>query len=281
MTNIFIDCKEIATEIKSELKQFVNNNKMSGTILAIIQVGDNPASNSYIKGKLKDCEEVGIQGQLFKFEEDCTTGEILKTIEMLNNLEACRGIIVQLPLPAHLDKYLLLNSIADEKDVDGFKPTSNFTPCTPKGILTILNKLDVNLSGKVVCVVGKGETVGKPLVPLLMEKGATVISCNSKTKDLSLWASNCDILISCVGKKDIINLDLFECYSDSYHGDGYDMPSIIVDVGINRDENGKLCGDCEKSLATVNSNLKYITSVPGGVGLLTRVSLLENTIHGA
>lgn len=276
-----INVKAIVAERKQKIKDFVSNYK-TPIKLAIIQVGDNPASNSYIKGKLKDCEEVGMEGILFKYDEDIPPIVILHLIKDLNIKYNYKGIIVQLPLPPQFTQQWqdrIFNAIAPEKDVDGFRADTMFTPCTPKGVVTILDKVlwdregdsnnpNANLyNGKVACVIGRSEIVGKPMAKLLIEKGCTVISCNSHTKDLDRWLQQSDIIISAVGKPYFLSTDNFVNWEDK----------IIIDVGINHNAEGKLCGDCSGSL---QDKTDYITPVPGGVGLSTRLSLLENIVQG-
>jgi len=256
-----INCKEIANRYKEELKEHIQANNLN-VGLAVIQVGDNPASNSYIKGKKNDCEEVGIKFAHFHYDNSVDTDEIIRLIKSLNSNDEINGIIVQLPLPEHLDKDAILNSIVDDKDVDGFKPNSKFIPCTPKGVMMILDSLGRSVDGKVCCVIGRGE-VGKPMVDLLTKNNATVIWCNSHTDKVDLYAliSIADIVISATGKIGLIKHVIDE--------------KIIIDVGISRGEDGRLYGDVDKSNY---SDSALITPVPGGVGLMTRVALLENTI---
>lgn len=268
-----IDVKKIVADKKEAIKKIVNNYPPDSIKLSIIQVGDNPASNSYIKGKLKDCAEVGIVGDLHKLPEDIHPNEVLDLIRELNKDESCKGIIVQLPLPVQFTeewKKVIFNTIALNKDVDGFRVESPFIPCTPKGVLTIIDevmeqlKVDT-LNGIVACVIGRSEIVGKPLVNLLIDRGCTVINCNSHTKDLDKWLRESSIIITAVGKPDFLSLDNAVAWKHK----------IVIDVGINRNKEGKLCGDCSPELY---SYMEFITPVPNGVGLTTRLSLLENTV---
>lgn len=268
-----IDVKKIVANKKEEIKQIVNKYPPNTIVLSIIQVGDNPASNSYIKGKLKDCAEVGIVGDLHKLDENINPNEVLELIRLLNNDDSCKGIIVQLPLPKQFTeewKKVIFDAISIKKDVDGFRKDSPFTPCTPKGILTIIDEvmeeLEANtLNGTVACVIGRSEIVGKPLVNLLIDRGCTVISCNSHTKDLDKWIRESNIIITAVGKPNFLSLENAVKWTNK----------IVIDVGINRNEDNKLCGDCSPELYNY---MKFITPVPNGVGLTTRLSLLENTI---
>lgn len=259
-----IDCKTIAAERKKLIRDRVDSIGYPIELL-VIQVGDDPASNSYIKGKKADCEEVGIVFHHMHYDWKITTERITKYIQEANHDPRICGIIVQLPLPAHLDKTKILNTIADEKDVDGFKPTSKFIPCTPLGIKTILDSIGVDVDRKICCVIGRGG-VGKPMVDLLTKNNATVIWCNSHTPaaELKRLVKLSDIVISATGISSLIK----EVRDDQ----------IVIDVGITRGEDGKLYGDVDKSCY---SDDKLITPVPGGVGLMTRVELLENTIDAA
>lgn len=269
-----IDCRKNVTKRLGNLKQYVDEHSLSNKCLAVIQIGDNAASNSYIKGKKSDCEFIGIQFKHIKLSEDVNTLQVLNEIKPLNADEDVLGVIVQLPIPQHLDEQVILNSISDDKDVDGFKVTSQFEPCTPKGVLSILEDIEYDVQGKTVCVIGKGKTVGMPLVPMLMQKGATVISCNSKTPKYMLneFLNYSDVWISAVGKPNLITVDAFK--ENDWSGF---FPDVIIDVGICRDENGKLCGDFSKEF---HDWVDLMTPTPGGSGLYTRVSLLENTIYG-
>lgn len=258
-----IDCRSIAANRKMMIGDRIADLNIPVGLL-VIQVGNNPASNSYIKGKRADCEEVGIVFHHMHYDTDVTTETIIEFIELVNQVPDIHGIIVQLPLPPHLDKEKILNTIADEKDVDGFKSTSKFTPCTPLGIKTILNSIGVNVDGKVCCVIGRGE-VGRPMVDLLTKNNATVIWCNSHTyeDDMKFLVQTSDIVISATGVPSLIK-----------HIDD----QVVIDVGITRGEDGKLYGDVDKCCY---GDDKLITPVPGGVGLMTRVALLENTLEAA
>lgn len=268
-----INCKENAERRLKHLADFVKKYHMTDRKLAVIQIGNNPASNTYIKGKKKDAEYIGIEVLHFKYDESVDTETICGVIDVLNRNHQVAGIIVQLPLPEHLDSDMIIATIADEKDVDGFKVSSGFEPCTPKGVMSILKDINYNVTGKTVCILGQG-SVGKPLAGMLSDKRATVISCNSRTPKLerNCYLKNCDVLITAVGKRDLVTVNDFWNMAEQR----YSFPDVIIDVGINRDENGKLCGDVNKELYEYVDN---ITPVPGGVGLYTRVSLMENTIY--
>ena len=266
-----IDCKTIAARIKEDLKPLVTEDKQ----LAIIQVGENPASNIYVKHKLNDAEELGVVAHYFQFLESSTNGDILAKINELNNDEKIKGIIIQLPLPEHLNTELLTNAIADEKDIDGFKSTSKYTPCTPKGIMTILDSLNMDLAGKTAVIIGKGKTVGKPLINLLLDRGVTVTVCHSKTNQVDLQRAvyYSDIVISAVGKTMVTKNMITNCVGKVPNGI---ERKVIIDVGIHRDENGKQLGDIDKEVRDV---VEDITPYINGCGLLTRASLLQNLLE--
>lgn len=266
-----IDCKSIAAKIKEDLKPLVTKNKQ----LAIIQVGENPASNLYVRNKLKDAEELGVIAHYYQFAEDTTNREVLAKINELNADDNIKGIIVQLPLPSHLNTDLLTNAIKDEKDIDGFKVTSKYTPCTPKGIMTILDSLGMDLVGKSAVIVGKGKTVGKPLINLLLDRGVTVTVCHSRTRhfDLEQAVYHSDIVISAVGKAGLITKDMITNMLGKVP-EGIER-KVIIDVGISRDENGKQIGDVSKE---IHDLVEDCTPYVNGCGLLTRCSLFQNLL---
>ena len=262
-----INCEEIVSRLKNNIKNEIETLNIKPH-LAIIQVGDNPASNNYIKGKLKDCNEVGIEAELIKLPENISHLELGSIIIDLNNSDEIHGIILQLPLPETLQQYEqdLIDLISIKKDVDGFRKESSFISCTPLGVLTLLNELDVDLTGKTITLVGYGKLVNRPLCNLLSDKGATVIICRSHTPEQILADSifMSDIVITATGKKNIIK---------SYYINK-NKPPIIIDCGITI-ENGKQYGDCsEKVYEIVNKCTPRIK----GMGLFTRISLLQNTV---
>lgn len=234
--------------------------------LAIIQVGDNQASNSYVKGKLKDCEELGIEVHHFKCDDKISQEELNNIILCSSMHPRINGAIVQLPVPNHL----VVNNklITANKDVDGFRDDSNFIPCTPLGIWMFLKDRGVELEGKNVVVIGRSDIVGKPMAKLMLEEDATVTICHSKTKDISMYTKNADIIIVAVGILKFITRDMI----------GNTRP-IVIDVGINRNEEGKLCGDCD--YANLLDVCEYVSPVPNGVGLLTRLALMTNVVKSA
>lgn len=258
-----IDCKKIAEEIKQELKQELDK-VADKPRLAIIQVGDNEASNRYVKGKLADCEEIGIEKLLYKLPPTAVENYVIELVHSLNDDDDIHGIIVQLPLPKHLNEERILQSIAPHKDVDGFKKDSPFTPCTPLGVLTLLEKMDVDVKGKMITLVGYGKLVNKPLFPILSDMGATVCVCRSntdrRTRENLLWIS--DIVITAVGKRGLIR------YSDLQKG------TIVIDCGIQVID-GKQYGDCSEDMYEWYDN---VTPRVGGMGLMTRAALMMNVV---
>lgn len=258
-----VSCKEYCSRKKKEIEERLGKLERIPT-LVVIQIDDNKASNTYIKGKEKDCKEVGIDFVHFKLDSDKYTQEDLcRTLRLFSLDELIDGIIVQLPIPEKYNIEELLDNISPDKDVDGFRKDSRFNPCTPKGIIDWLEYNNYDFTGKQVAVLGRSKIVGKPLVNMIIDRGSTVISCNSHTENIQKHTRDSDLVISAVGKA-----NLFCC----------EMPEkgIIVDVGINCDINGKLCGDVNHKYVENNRKDAYITPVPGGVGLLTRVALLDN-----
>ena len=275
MSNI-INCKEIREKELEKLKE----KDLSMCTVAFVQVGNNPASNVYVRNKIKLCEELGIEVIHYKLIEKIKEEDLLDVIDDLNNDDSITGIMVQLPLPDHIREEVIIDAIAPEKDIDGFTTVNKgklmvgandaIIPCTPKGILTILEHESVDLKGKNVVIVGRSNIVGKPLANLLINKGATVTVCNSNTSlyKIGYAIDTCDIFISAIGKAN---------YWNSYRLDGsYLKDTIAIDVGINRDEEGKLCGDIDKSTYDM---FKKVTSVPGGVGVMTVLEVIRNIVE--
>lgn len=259
---MIIDCKSIAQDIKDKIKNIIAEDDYA-PILHIYQVGDNPASNAYIRGKLRDCEEIGIEAELIKLPKNITEDELNNKILEDYNWEYVDGIIVQLPLPKHIDPKNII--IPDELDVDGFNSTSPFQPCTPLGVMKIFDSIGYNLDGKNVLVCGQSDIVGRPLVDMLIKRHCNVISVNSTgtpMKDTALEMRMVDVVISAVGKRNFITTR------------GLDRVEVCIDVGINYDENGKQHGDC--SDAVYNMDGIKVTPRIGGVGLMTRAMLLYN-----
>lgn len=256
--NIKEFCANKKAQIKEDIERdFVEAKKPT---LAVIQVGNNEASTRYIRNKKKDCEEVGISFEWYYYEETISKNELITEIKDL--LPYVDGMIVQMPLPEHIDVDSIKLAIAPEKDVDGFHPMSWFNPCTPAGIIDyVVNGCGYDFTGKNVTIFGRSDIVGKPLAQMLTNRDATVTLCHSKSKDKWQFIETADFIVTAVGKPAFLN-----CYA---------IHVPVVDVGINFDENGKLVGDC------INTENRDVTPVPGGVGLLTRVALLENTLLAA
>ena len=263
-----ISCKDYVENKKVELKDFVSK-LQSKPCLVVVQVDSVAASNTYVKSKKKDAIELGISFVHVPIDsENCTQEEFESILNGLNNLNTVNGIIIQLPIPEKYNLLKLQKCISSEKDVDGFRVNSYFKPCTPKGIMDWLKFNKYEFSGKNAVVIGRSSIVGKPLVNMLIEEGATVTCCNSKTKDLWVHTKRADLVVSAIGSP-----KFFDAYYFSY------MNDIVIDVGINRDNFGKLCGDVDRDkLFEAYGNGVYVTPVPGGVGLLTRIALMENVI---
>lgn len=259
---MIIDCKSIAQDIKDKIKNIIAEADYA-PVLYIYQVGDNPASNAYIRGKLRDCEEVGIEAELIKLPEDITEDELNNKILEDYNWEYVDGIIVQLPLPKHINPKNIY--IPDAVDVDGFNSTSLFQPCTPLGVMKIFDAIDYDLDGKNVPVCGQSDIVGRSLVDMLIKRHCNVISVNSTGSAMKATAIGfgiVNVIISAVGKRDFIStFDLFDT-------------DVCIDVGINYDENGRQHGDCTDAVY----DMKDVKVTPriGGVGLMTRAMLLYN-----
>lgn len=259
---MIIDCKSIAQDIKNKIKNIIAEDDYA-PILHIYQVGDNLSSNAYIRGKLRDCEEVGIEAELIKLPEEITEDGLNDKIQEDYNYENVDGIIVQLPLHKHINPKNIY--IPDELDVDGFNSTSKFQPCTPLGVMKIFDSIGYNLDGKNVLVCGQSSIVGRPLVDMLIKRHCNVISVNSSggfMKCTALAMDMVDVIISAVGKRNFITPI------------GIDRVEVCIDVGINYDENGKQHGDC--SDAVYNMDGIKVTPRIGGVGLMTRAMLLYN-----
>lgn len=259
---MIIDCKSIAQDIKNKIKNIIAEDDYA-PILHIYQVGDNHASNAYIKGKLRDCEEVGVEAELIKLPEEITEDGLKDKIQEDYNYDNADGIIVQLPLPKHINPKNI--RIPDAVDVDGFNSTSEFQPCTPLGVMKIFDAIDYDLDGKNVLVCGQSDIVGRPLVDMLIKRHCNVISVNSSgsfMKCTALAMDMVDVIISAVGKRNFIT---------SF---GIDRVEVCIDVGINYDENGKQHGDCADAVYNME-NIK-VTPRIGGVGLMTRAMLLYN-----
>lgn len=273
-----INVKDIVKRKKEELKQKVESLKKRGIQpkLAVILASEDEASKIYVGKKRKMCDELGIEQVEYIFDKSVTTEKIVDTVKKLNSDKTVNGILVQLPLFKHIDMDKVLDTISDKKDVDGFHPLTlgklfigekeTFIPCTPKGIMTILDDIGTDYEGKHAVIVGRSRIVGKPISQLLLKRGATVTVCHSKTKDISVFTKQADILVAAVGRPHIITKDMIK------------PGAIVIDVGINRVD-GKILGDVDTENAL--EVCSKITPVPGGVGLTTVLSLLENVVQAA
>ncbi len=278
MSATIISGKDLAKEKRESMKVEVEQLKKQGIQpgLAVILVGEDPASQSYVKAKQKACEEIGIYSVLYRLEDNVSEEELLQKIHDLNNDDAIHGILVQLPLPSHISEKAVIESIDPNKDVDGFHPISvgnmmigedTFLPCTPFGIVEMIKSKEISIEGKHVVVIGRSNIVGKPVGQLLLNENATVTYCHSRTKDMRSITKQADILIVAVGKANFIDA--------SFMKEG----CVVIDVGVNRLETGKLCGDVVFEEAKEVAS--YITPVPGGVGPMTITMLLFNTVKSA
>lgn len=278
MSSAIINGKEIGQEIRNAVAERVIRLKEQGLTpgLAVVLVGDNQASATYVRNKQKSCEAIGMYSELIKLPEGTTQEELLTQIQLLNQREDIHGILVQLPLPKHIDEDKVIATIAVEKDVDGFSPVSvgkmmlgqeTFLPCTPFGVMKLLEYSGIEIAGKHAVIVGRSHIVGKPMGQLLLQKDATVTYTHSKTPDLPSFTKQADILIAAVGRANFITKEHVK--------DG----AVVIDVGINRDDNNKLCGDV--NFAEVDGIASHITPVPGGVGPMTITMLLFNTVQAA
>ena len=273
-----IDGKELARKIRASLKVEVDELKRQGIIpkLAVIMVGDDKASSVYVRNKSRACDEIGIEFEEFLKGQDTTQEELLSLIQELNNREDVHGILLQSPIPEHLDIREAFNLIDYRKDVDGFNPINvgrlsigedAFISCTPHGVIRMLEEYNIPIEGKRAVVIGRSNIVGKPLVQCLLSKNATVTVCHSKTQNIDEITKEADILIAALGRPKFVKEDMVK--SDA----------VVIDVGINRNEDGKLVGDVD--FENVSKKASYITPVPGGVGPMTIAMLMENVVKAA
>ncbi|SFU48852.1 methenyltetrahydrofolate cyclohydrolase /5,10-methylenetetrahydrofolate dehydrogenase (NADP+) [Nitrosomonas eutropha] len=278
MSATIISGNFIASKLREELKQRVQIllETWMQPGLAVILAGDNPASSVYVRNKARTCEELGIHSEIFNFSADTPQKTILRQIRDLNVNPEIHGILVQLPLPGHIQMNEVIAAIAIEKDVDGFHPCNVgalatghalFRPCTPFGVMKMLAEYDIPLQGQHVVVVGRSNIVGKPMALMLLEQGATVTICTSQTRELANHTRSADIIVMATGKANLLTSDMIR------------TGATVIDVGINRLVNGRLCGDVEFS--GVKEKAGYITPVPGGVGPMTITMLMNNTIEAA
>lgn len=271
-----IDGKLISTQIKDELKAEVAQLKEKGIApcLAVIQVGNDPASSVYVNNKKKACAYIGIESLAYELDENITQEELLRIVEELNQNEKVNGILVQLPLPKHINEEAVIQAISPEKDVDGFHPetvgnmcigSKGFLPCTPAGVIQLLKRSHIEIEGKECVVIGRSNIVGKPMAILLLRENGTVTITHSRTKDLKEIAKRADILIAAIGKPKFVTSD--------YVKEG----AVVIDVGIHRNEDNKLCGDVD--FDDVVDKVSAITPVPGGVGPMTIAMLMNNCVE--
>jgi methylenetetrahydrofolate dehydrogenase (NADP+)/methenyltetrahydrofolate cyclohydrolase len=266
--------RQLRAEVAVRAAALAQHGRPAG--LAVVLVGDSPASQVYVRNKVKACEDNGIYSVLEKYDADLSEAALLARIDALNRDPRIHGILVQLPLPPHIDAHKVIEAIAPEKDVDGFHISNAgllmtgqplFRPCTPYGIMKMLESIDYPVRGAHAVVVGASNIVGKPQAMLLLQAGATVTICNSKTRDLGHHTRQADILVAATGRRNLITADMVK------------PGAVVIDVGMNRDDEGKLCGDVDFS--NVKEVAGHITPVPGGVGPMTITMLLINTIEAA
>lgn len=273
-----ISGKIVSEQVKNRVKAEAEKLKEQGVNigLAVVIVGNDPASRVYVNSKKKACEYVGFTSYEYALDENITQQELLDLVEVLNNDRKVNGILVQLPLPKHIDENAIINAISPEKDVDAFHPFNvgkimigdfAFLPCTPAGVMELIDSTGVEIAGKSCVVIGRSNIVGKPMAMLLLHRSGTVTICHSKTQNLKEICKNADILVASVGKPNFVTADMVK------------EGAVVIDVGINRLENGKLCGDVK--FDEVSEKAGWITPVPGGVGPMTIAMLMKNTVKAA
>ncbi|AZG08465.1 bifunctional methylenetetrahydrofolate dehydrogenase/methenyltetrahydrofolate cyclohydrolase FolD [Pigmentiphaga sp. H8] len=273
-----INGNELSKQIRSDIAQRAAELTRQGTRpgLAVILVGEDPASHVYVRNKVKACHDAGFHSVLEKYEATMTEAELLARIDLLNHDPAIHGILVQMPLPGHIDPHKVIEAISPRKDVDGYSVLSagelmtgldGFRPCTPYGCMKLIESTGYDLRGKHAVVIGRSNTVGKPMALLLLQANATVTVCHSGTPDLAYHTRQADVVVAAVGRRNTLT------------GDMVKPGAVVIDVGINRDDEGKLCGDVD--VASVSEVAGWITPVPGGVGPMTITMLLANTLESA
>ncbi|SEN32349.1 bifunctional methylenetetrahydrofolate dehydrogenase/methenyltetrahydrofolate cyclohydrolase FolD [Brachymonas denitrificans] len=278
MTAQLINGNELSRKLRGEVAERAAALKAKGITpgLAVVLVGDNPASQVYVRNKVKACEDNGLHSVLEKYEASMTEAELLARVDALNQDPSIHGILVQLPLPAHIDAQKVIEAISPAKDVDGFHIASagalmtgmpGFWPCTPYGCMKMLESIGYDLKGKHAVVIGRSNIVGKPMALMLLAKDATVTVCHSRTADLKAQTLQADVIVAAVGKRNVLTADMVK------------PGAVVLDVGMNRNDEGKLCGDVD--FEGVKEVAGYITPVPGGVGPMTITMLLVNTIEAA
>lgn len=273
-----IDGKAVSAKVKEQIRKEAAEIKKQGIEigLAVVIVGNDPASRVYVNNKKKACEEVGFQSFEYALDENTTQEQLLDLVNVLNRDDRVNGILVQLPLPSHIDETAVINAISPEKDVDAFHPVNvghimignySFLPCTPAGVMRLIESTGTDITGKQCVVIGRSNIVGKPQAMLLLQKNGTVTICHSKTKNLKEICLNADILVVAIGRAKFVTGDMIK------------EGAVVIDVGMNRDENGKLCGDVD--FESAEKKASYITPVPGGVGPMTISMLMKNTLTAA
>ncbi len=275
---VLLDGKKVSAAVKAEVAKEVKDLNEQGisVCLAVVIVGEDPASKIYVRNKKRACEECGIKSLEYALPENTSQEELLALINKLNSDKEVNGILVQMPLPKHLSEKAVIDAISPLKDVDAFTDANvgkimigsyNFLPCTPAGVMELLKSENIDIEGKNCVVIGRSNIVGKPMSMLLLHKNATVTICHSRTRDIASICKNADLIVAAVGKKHFLTSDMVK------------EGAIIIDVGINRDENGKVCGDVD--FENVKEKASYITPVPGGVGPMTISVLMKNTLKAA
>jgi methylenetetrahydrofolate dehydrogenase (NADP+) / methenyltetrahydrofolate cyclohydrolase len=278
MTAQLIDGNALSQQLRAQVAADTQALKAQGLTpgLAVVLVGDNPASQVYVRNKVKACHDAGLHSVLEKYDATMTEAELLARVEALNNDASIHGILVQLPLPAHIDAQKVIEAISPAKDVDGFHIASagalmtgmpGFWPCTPYGCMKMLESIGYNLKGKHAVVIGRSNIVGKPMALMLLQQNATVTICHSATQDLKAQTLQADVIVAAVGKRNVLTADMVK------------PGAVVLDVGMNRNDEGKLCGDVD--FEGVKQVASYITPVPGGVGPMTITMLLVNTLESA
>lgn len=273
-----IDGKSVSAKVKEEARAEVSALKEQGieVALAVIIVGNDPASKVYVGNKKKACEVCGIRSVEYALHEETTQEELLSLIDELNNDKSINGILCQLPLPKHLDEVSVIERISSKKDVDCFSNENvgklwtgdyTFKPCTPAGVMELLKAYDIDVEGKSCVVIGRSNIVGKPMAALLLEKNATITICHSRTRNLKEVCASADLIVAAVGRAGFVTADMVK------------EGAVVIDVGINRNENGKLCGDVD--FEAVKEKASFITPVPGGCGPMTIAVLMQNTVSAA
>lgn len=275
---VILDGKAVSAKIRVQLKTEVEQLKQQGIVpgLAVVIVGDDQASQTYVRNKEKGCEEIGIHSEKYALPAETTQDELLLLVDKLNKKADIDGVLVQLPLPEHIDEKAIIEAISPKKDVDAFHAANvgkimigdyQFLPCTPAGIMELIKETGIKIAGKECVVIGRSNIVGKPMAMLLLHQNGTVTICHSRTKNLAEVTRRADILVAAVGKANFVTTDMVK------------QGAVVIDVGMNRNENGKLCGDVD--FVAVEPKCSYITPVPGGVGPMTISMLLKNTITSA